>query len=70
MLKEMRENDGRGLKQPARFAGVSVSTLSDYEAGRRMPSVPVLASLCRFYGVRSEDLIGHLAKPAEKDAAA
>jgi transcriptional regulator with XRE-family HTH domain len=60
-LRYYRRQDGRSLKETAHACGISVSALSAYEKGVVMPSVPVLAKLCRYYKVRADELIRHLA---------
>jgi transcriptional regulator with XRE-family HTH domain len=61
LLREIRRQDGRGLKEAAYACGVSVSAMSAYEKGAVMPSVAVLARLARYYGVSADRLIRHLA---------
>ena len=60
MLRDMRRDDGRGLKEAAHACGVSDSAMSAYEKGLVMPSVPVLARLSHYYGVSADALIRHL----------
>jgi transcriptional regulator with XRE-family HTH domain len=59
-LRKLRLCDRIPLKQAARAAGVSVSTMHGYEAGRSMPSVRVLARLAAFYGVSLDRLCRHM----------
>jgi Helix-turn-helix domain len=66
-LRKCRLEGGQGLKQPARFAGVAASTLSDYEVGRSGPSVIALKRLADCYGVSVDWLLKHL---SGRDAAA
>lgn len=44
-LRKRRLEGDHGLKQPAHFAGIKPSTLSDYEKGRSTPGVVVLKKL-------------------------
>ena len=46
-LRKRRLEGDHGLKQPAHFAGIKPSTLSDYEKGRSTPGVVVLKKLWR-----------------------
>jgi transcriptional regulator with XRE-family HTH domain len=59
-LRKRRLEGDHGLKQPAHFAGIKPSTLSDYEKGRSTPGVVVLKKLADFYGVRVDWLLSHL----------
>lgn len=61
-LRKRRLEGDHGLKQPAHFAGIKPSTLSDYEKGRSTPGVVVLKKLADFYGVRVDWLLSHLSK--------
>jgi Helix-turn-helix len=61
-LRKCRLEGGHGLKQPAHFAGIKPSTLSDYEAGRSWPRAPVLMDLADFYGVSVDWLLRHLSR--------
>ena len=59
-LRKCRLEGDHVLKQPARFAGVTASSLSDYEAGRSWPPAPVLKKLADFYGVSVDWLLRHI----------
>ncbi|HEX2183720.1 MAG TPA: helix-turn-helix transcriptional regulator [Rubrobacteraceae bacterium] len=61
-LRKRRLEGDHGLKQPAHFAGIKPSTLSDYEKGRSTPGVVVLKKLADFYGVRVDWLLSHLSR--------
>ena len=61
-LRKRRLEGDHGLKQPAHFAGIKPSTLSDYEKGRSTPGVVVLKKLADFYGVRVDRLLSHLSR--------
>ena len=61
-LRKRRLEGDHGLKQPAHFAGIKPSTLSDYETGRSTPGVVVLKKLADFYGVRVDWLLSHLSR--------
>lgn len=46
-LRKARVAKGLGLRELARLGDIAPSYLSDIEYGRRVPSEPVLATLCR-----------------------
>jgi transcriptional regulator with XRE-family HTH domain len=58
-LREYRQKDGRALKEVAHACDVSVSALSEYERGKKLPSRRVLSRLARHYGVRVDHLVRH-----------
>ena len=66
-LREIRLERGTVLKQAARAAGVSVSSIHAYEKGLAMPSVRALANLAALYGVSLDRLCRYF---SEKYAAA
>lgn len=56
-LKAARVNKGLNQKEAAILIGVSLSTLQNYEAGKRFPDVPIIERIETVYGVRYNDLI-------------
>lgn len=57
-LKLIRKERGLTQKEVAKAIGVTLSAISNYEQGIREPSIQVLISLCRFYNVSSDYLLG------------
>jgi transcriptional regulator with XRE-family HTH domain len=57
-LRRLRDRRGFTLAVLAERTGVSVSTLSRLEAGRRRPTLEQLLPLARAYGVTLDDLVG------------
>jgi transcriptional regulator with XRE-family HTH domain len=57
-LKTLRRAKGWSQTRLARESGVSQTYISDLEAGRSNPTVPVLKRLAAALGVRVSDLIG------------
>jgi transcriptional regulator with XRE-family HTH domain len=58
-LRAMRQAHGLTLEELAAAAGMSASTLSRLESGKRQASLELLLPLTRRLGVRLDDLIPH-----------
>ena len=52
ILRRARAASGLSLRALAERAGTSHSTVADYEAGRKVPSIPTLERLLRAAGFR------------------
>lgn len=57
-LRGHREDRGRTLADVADATGISTSTLSRLESGRRRPTLELLLPLARAYGVTIDELVG------------
>lgn len=57
-LKRLRAQRGVTLDSVAQATGISRSTLSRLENGQRRPTLELLLSLARVYGVPLDDLVG------------
>ncbi|MBA0052239.1 XRE family transcriptional regulator [Streptomyces sp. AJS327] len=57
-LRALRRERGSTLARLAERTGISVSTLSRLESGRRRPTLELLLPLARAYGVRLDELVG------------
>ena len=57
-LKELRLSRNLTLKQVADAIGLTRNAISNYEANIREPSLSVLKSLCDFFDVSADYLIG------------
>ena len=57
-LRELRKEKGVTQKEVADAIGVTFSAYAHYEQGIREPSNQVLISLCKYYGVTSDYLLG------------
>ncbi|MDA2808710.1 helix-turn-helix domain-containing protein [Nocardiopsis suaedae] len=68
MLRRVRQEQGRTLREVAEAAQVSLPYLSEVERGRKEPSSEVLAAIRQALGLRLVDLVGgmhmELAAPA------
>lgn len=62
-LRALRRERGATLSQLSDTTGISVSTLSRLEAGRRRPTLELLLPLARAHGVPLDELVGE--DPAE-----
>ncbi|MEL7610034.1 MAG: helix-turn-helix transcriptional regulator [Bacillota bacterium] len=56
-LKKMRLGSGFTQMQTAQKLGISNTALSQYESGKRTPSLEVLRSLAELYGVTMDRLV-------------
>jgi|SRR5690625_4415695 len=57
LLRQVRQDQGRTLRDVAGHAQVSVPYLSEVERGRKEASSEVLSALCRSLGIEMGDLI-------------
>lgn len=57
-LRAIRKQRGTTLADVAAKTGISVSTLSRLEAGRRRPTLELLLPLAQAYGVQIDELVG------------
>jgi transcriptional regulator with XRE-family HTH domain len=57
-LREVRRRRACTLAEVSQGTGISVSTLSRLESGRRRPALDLLLPLARFYRVPLDDLVG------------
>ena len=62
-LKELRIDKGLTQKKVAEALSVTVSTLSHWECNYQEPSYKYLLTLCRFYEVSADYLIGLTEEP-------
>jgi transcriptional regulator with XRE-family HTH domain len=69
-LRAVRERRGATLTDVSRTTGISLSTLSRVENGRRKPNLELLLRLAKAYGVALDELAGLPAAPAERPRAA
>lgn len=58
-LRAARQERGLTLEELASAAGMSVSTLSRLESGKRQASLELLLPLTRRLGIRLDDLVSH-----------
>ncbi|MFE9823465.1 helix-turn-helix domain-containing protein [Streptomyces sp. NPDC005791] len=58
-LRAAREQHGATLAGISRATGISPSTLSRIETGRRKPTLEVVLQLAKEYGVPMDELAGH-----------
>ena len=56
-IKELCENNDLSLVQFATMAGISKTTVSQYEAGRQNPSRKTIEKICEAFGVTEEWLL-------------
>ncbi|MFJ3981217.1 helix-turn-helix domain-containing protein [Streptomyces fungicidicus] len=63
-LRAVRERRGVTLADVCRATGISPSTLSRIETGRRKPTLEVVLQLAREYGVGLDELAGTAPHPA------
>lgn len=57
-LKELRNEKKYTLKYVAEKLNVTIRTICRYEDGTREPSIEMLKTLCDFYDVSADYLIG------------
>ncbi|MEV4759965.1 helix-turn-helix transcriptional regulator [Micromonospora sp. NPDC049559] len=62
VLRRIRLDQGRTLRDVARAADISVPYLSELERGRKEPSSEVLAAICRALGLHLADLLDEVRK--------
>ncbi|MFD8804613.1 helix-turn-helix domain-containing protein [Streptomyces sp. NPDC059597] len=63
-LRVVRERRGVTLADVSRATGISPSTLSRIETGRRKPALEVVLRLAKEYGVSLDELVGTAPAPA------
>jgi transcriptional regulator with XRE-family HTH domain len=70
-IKELRTEKKIGQKELADYLGVGVSTLSQYETGKREPNNEALNKLAEFLNVSTDYLLGRsdIRRPGEIAAA-
>lgn len=56
-LKAARVNAGLTQREAAEKLGVCLSSLQNYETGKRYPDVPVIKKMESAYGVEYKDLV-------------
>ncbi|ADB50789.1 helix-turn-helix domain-containing protein [Conexibacter woesei] len=64
-LRALRRRRGHTLSELAERTGISLSTLSRLESGRRRPTLDLLLPLARIYATTLDDLVG-MPAPAER----
>lgn len=57
-LKELRNEKKLTCKEVADAIGLTKNAITNYESGIREPSLSILKSLCDFYDVTADYLIG------------
>ncbi|MBQ9729108.1 MAG: helix-turn-helix transcriptional regulator [Clostridia bacterium] len=57
-LRQLRQEKGLTLREVALALNINLMTYAHYEHGDREPSIGMLKSLCKFYDVTSDYLIG------------
>ena len=62
-LKSLRENAGYSQYSFAAAFGVSQSTVGNWEAGVRKPSIDTLSELCDFFNCSADYLLGRVEIP-------
>ncbi|MDK1472539.1 XRE family transcriptional regulator [Streptomyces sp. 549] len=57
-LRALRQERGATLAQLSELTGISLSTLSRLESGRRKPTLELLLPLAKAHGVQLDELVG------------
>lgn len=57
-LRGLREDNDYSQKQIADLLGIAQNTYSQYELGKRALPIEHLMTLCRFYQVTSDEVLG------------
>ena len=57
-LKLLRKQKGVSQGTVAIALGITASAYSNYEQGLRIPTIPILIKLCKFFNVTSDHLLG------------
>ena len=69
LLRELRKQRGLTMKELGEKIGVSESTISLYETGRRSPSYEILLKIAEYFGVSVDYLLrGNEEKTASQEA--
>ncbi len=58
-LKSQREKVGLSQLELSKLTGISQSSISRWEEGKRTPSIENCVQLADFYGISLDELIGH-----------
>ena len=66
-IKELRKEKGLTLSVFAKSLGIGMSTLTAYEAGKRLPNAKTLAAVKDVYGVELDAAAVEAAAPAKKE---
>ena len=66
-LKEVRERKGLDQKEVAKQFGLSVSTISLYETGKREPALETVVKFANFFGVTTDYLLGRIVRDPYSD---
>lgn len=64
-LRTLRQTRGETLAEVAESVGLSASTVSRVESGKRRPSLDSLERLCAHYGVTVQRALGHESLPSD-----
>ena len=59
-LKELRNEKQLTLKQLSQALNMPLTTYANYEQGKREPSLSTLRTLCEFFDVSADYLIGRV----------
>lgn len=65
-IKEERNRKGMSQRELARFLGCTVSTCSQYETGKRNPSLEILSQMAVLFRTTTDYLLGIDGKLCEK----
>ena len=57
-LKLLRKQKNVSQKEVANAIGITLSAYSNYEQGIREPSLQILVSICKYFDVSSDYLLG------------
>ena len=57
-LRGLREDKDLSQTEIARFLGVAQTTYSQYETGKRALPIEYLVTLCKYYGVSADYVLG------------
>lgn len=57
-IKDLRKDKGLTQREVAKILSVTISTLSHWECDYQEPSFKDLATICKFYNVSADYLIG------------
>ena len=58
IFKDLRVSDNKSQKDMAQMLHVSQATVSNWEAGRQIPEVPMLISIAKIFEVSTDYLLG------------
>lgn len=57
-FNELLTNSKKNQAELAKYCNVSRQSITDYKKGRTLPSYDVLISICKFYDVTADYLLG------------